>query len=223
MCEGIVCLSEFIFPLEEQSDSVVVPADPLLDVGGRVGDRGVDALYGKRDAIDGENGDGQVVGQSSGCRVESSDVEVSGLATACDEVGVLFVELAVVEFHFDGDGCVELFGQHEFVVNDLSGSGRDLVVVEWREDILRVASIDASAVDVEQEDIDEVRPRVDFTLSIEVSTGSDHPVSGGDGDFEPDLIRVDGALGEEVSEFDGPDDGIHQVAGAGFESGDIRS
>ena len=62
-------------------------------------------------------------------------------------------------------GPSSLFGQNELVVDDLPGSGRDLVVVERREDVLR--DCDGRSVGrcyVEQEDIDEVRPGIDLAI-----------------------------------------------------------
>ena len=47
----------------------------------------------------------------------------------------------------------------ERVVDDLRRPGRNLVVVERDEDVLRVAAVDAVAVAVEHVDVDEVRPR----------------------------------------------------------------
>ena len=46
-------------------------------------------------------------------------------------------------------------------MDHLAGPRRDLVVVERREDVLRVAAVDAVAVAVEHQHVEEVRPLVD--------------------------------------------------------------
>ena len=156
----------------------------------------------------------------AGGGVESPNVAIAGLVAAGDEIGVLLVELAVVELHFDGDRTVQLFGEFELVVNDLSGPGRNLVIVEGREDVLRVATVDPSSIHVQQEDVDKVRPRINLAIGVELAAGSDHPLTGADGHLEPDLVRIDGALGEQVTQFDCADHRVEQVTGSGLQCRD---
>ena len=49
------------------------------------------------------------------------------------------------------------------------------MVVERREDVLRIAAVDAVAVLVEHEDVDEVRPGIDFVVRAKTAAAADDP------------------------------------------------
>ena len=88
-------------------------------------------------------------------------------------------------------------------MHHLRGPGRDLVVVERREDVLRIATVDPVAVAVEHEHIEPVGPRIDTARLARPR----HATARGDQrairrcrELEPHFIGVDGALREMVPE-----------------------
>ena len=97
------------------------------------------------------------------------------------------------------------------------------MVVQRHENVLSVPAIDAIAVAIEHKDIEEIRPAIDLAPFVDAAAAANHSAAAGRGDFEPDFIRVGGALGERVAEFQRADHGFQQVAGARLQRGHGRS
>ena len=116
------------------------------------------------------------------------------------ELDVATIELSVVEFHGDLDRCEDVLGHIEPIVDGLSGPGRDLVIVQCDEDILSVSSGDAIAVFIDDKVIDEVGPFVDLAILSSTAADTDDTASRFGFDLEPQLVRIDGPLGQMVSD-----------------------
>ena len=91
--------------------------------------------------------------------------------------------------------------------------GGNLVVVERHKDVLGIAAVDAVAVAVEHEHIDEVCVAVDLVAGfcIHAAAAADDLAVALERDVEPDLVGVDGSLGEEMAEGQRADHGFQQV------------
>ena len=100
----------------------------------------------------------------------------------------------------------------------MSGTGRNLVVIQRHEDILRISSVDTIPLTVKHEDIDKVRPFVDFSVFFNAAASSDNFFSAFDRHIEPDLIRIDGSLRKEMAEFESSQHCLQQILPAGDES-----
>ena len=131
------------------------------------------------------------------------DRQLRRLFPTVNELHVLVIELPIPhaggEFDRPGRGCRNV----EPVVNDRRRAWWYLFVVERCEDVLRVAAVDAVAVAVEHEDVDEVRPRIDRPGIIRVRSGavaSDLHTARGGTEVHPDLVRVPRALREMVAQ-----------------------
>ena len=99
-------------------------------------------------------------------------------------------------------------------MDGLRGAGRDLVVIERHENVLRVAAVDAVSVAVEHEDIDEVAARINLPAVVQGAAAADRLSATGDGHVEPDLVRVDRALGEGVAQFQRADHDVEEIVSA---------
>ena len=99
-------------------------------------------------------------------------------------------------------------------------SGRDLVVVERCEDVLRVAAVDAVAVLVEHVHVEEVGPRVHLAMTPGGSGSSHHlALTLRHRHLGPDLVGIDRALSERVPQFERPDHRLDEVGLARLEPG----
>ena len=99
-------------------------------------------------------------------------------------------------------------------------SGRDLVVVQRGEDVLRVAAVDAVAVLVEHVDVEEVGPRVHLAMTPGGSGSTHHlALTVRHRHIGPDLVGINRALGERMPQFEGPDHRLDEVGLARLESG----
>src|SRR4029453_17495789 len=87
-------------------------------------------------------------------------------------------------------------------MRDLRCAGRNLVIVERREDVLWIASVDAIAMAVEHIHVHEVRPWIDFFVRAQAAAASDDSRGAADFRVHPNLIRIDGALRERMAELD---------------------
>ena len=97
------------------------------------------------------------------------------------------------------------------------------MVVEHHENVLGVAAVDAVAVSVEDVRVDEVGPRIDAVVLTHAPADADGLLARGYFDLEPDLVRVRRALREEMSEFQGPDDGLEKIRLTGNEVRNSRA
>ena len=103
-------------------------------------------------------------------------------------------------------------------------SGGDLVIVERDEDVLRVAAVDAVAVAVEHEDVDEVGVAVDLLAlrCIEATAAADHPVARTDRHIQPDLVGVGRSLREQMAKFERADHRLDEIFLARLEDRQFR-
>src|ERR1051325_7780923 len=108
-------------------------------------------------------------------------------------------------------------------MRDLSSARRDLVIVKRRENVLRIAAINAIAVAIKHEDVDEMRPWIDRVVGTESAGASDDFLARHNFAFDPNLIRINGALRERMTEFHGAKDGFEQIFLSRFEGGNIRT
>lgn len=96
-------------------------------------------------------------------------------------------------------------------MHDLRRAGRNLVVVERRENVLRIAAVDAVAVAVEHEDVDEMRPRIYFVEHAQRTVAA-HDAPGTRGPrVHPDFVRVHRPLREGMAQPQGADDHFEQI------------
>ena len=100
-----------------------------------------------------DGGDRQIVGHGEGRAFDVVGVE--------DVVQIEGVELAVLEFEFQLERSGGIGWNREFEMNHLGGSGRDLVIVERGENILRIPAIDPVAVPIEHVNVHEMGPWID--------------------------------------------------------------
>ena len=111
-------------------------------------------------------------------------------------------------------------------MHDRGRTRADLLVVQRREDVLRVAAVDAVAVAIEHEDVDEVREAID--LARVVGTGK-RAIAGnlaaarGRAEVHPDLVGIDGALGQRVAEAQRADHDFDDVGAARLQSRQLRA
>ena len=122
-----------------------------------------------------------------------------------------------MEFDFDLDRLVHVRRHLQSVVHGLAGSRWQLVIVQRHEDILRVAAIDPAALAVEHERIHKMCPGIDLAVGVQAAAMGQLPPAAGDRDFQPDFIRVNRALGEMVSQFQGAQHDLQQVFSARLE------
>ena len=81
-----------------------------------------------------------------------------------DVIHVDRVELPVAERHLHFQRPALVRRHREFIVHDLAGARRDLVIVQRRENVLRIAAVNPLAVPVEHVDIDEMSPGIDLAV-----------------------------------------------------------
>ena len=120
------------------------------------------------------------------------------------------VELAVPKSRFDHDGTNGILRDGEAVVNAVGRPGRDLVVVQRNVDVFGVSSVDAVAISIDDERIHEVSPWVYGTEFVHASALPELTLSIKDGDLQPHLVGVAGALSKDVSHFYRPNHGFQQ-------------
>ncbi len=142
---------------------------------------------------------------------------VARLCLLADDPQVFGVELAVLQFQLDFNRRRDVVRDDQFVMNGLPGSGRNLVVVQRREDVLSVPPVDAKSVAIEQKDVHSMGTRIDVALIIQRAASTDDALAAPHGHIEPDFVRVDRALRKEVPERHGPDDGFKQIGFARFQ------
>ena len=119
---------------------------------------------------------------------------VPGLGVLRDKVHVLLVKLAVLQLDLDRHMIVEFLRQRDCVMCCLAGARRDLVVVKRDANVLRIAAVDPIAVLIQEEDVDEVGPRVDCLGFVHAATATDDLAVAGDLHIDPDLVGVNGPL-----------------------------
>ena len=103
-------------------------------------------------------------------------------------------------------------------MDHLPGAGGDLMIVKRRENVLRIASVNAIAVAVEHIHIHKVRPGIDFVVRSQAATASDHLASGGGGlGVHPHFVRIHRALGEGVADLERAQDHFHEIGAAALE------
>ena len=211
-----------LFAFQQQTDSVVVPPLPLV-LDGRWGirDLGVEPVHRQREPIRGHRGDGEPVDHRfirGAVGIEAGKRLVPCLGGAGEEVHVLVVELAVLELDFDGNRPGKLLpgGNLQLVMHDPACAGGNLVVVERGENVLRIAAIDAVAIPVEHEDVDEVGVAINFLLSIQSAAAADNLVTALHGHVHPHFVGIHGSLRERVPQLERADDRLQQVFLARF-------
>ena len=106
-------------------------------------------------------------------------------------------------------------------MDDLARAGRNLLVIEWHEDVLRVAAIDPVAVAVEHINIDKMRIGVDGPVGAHASGAADHPVARSGDQLDPDLVGIDRSLTEEVADPSVRTTTSTRYLPPGFQIGDI--
>ena len=104
-----------------------------------------------------------------------------------------------------------------------AGARWNLVVVERREDVLRIAAVDAVAVLVEHVDIDEVRPRIDFVVLAESAVAGNDLAAARGLHVHPDFIRVHRALREQVGHAQRAQNDLDEIGLAGLERRHLRT
>ena len=97
------------------------------------------------------------------------------------------------------------------------------MVVKRREDVLRVATVDAVAVPVEHVHVQKVRVRIDFAIRSQPATAADDPAAAGDFRVDPDFVRVSRALSERMAELERAHDGFEQILLAASERRQLRA
>ena len=188
--------------LQQRADAGVVPALPRRHVAGRVGGRGV---HVRRQPGDRE-GDG-VRRQRDDRRalVIGPQRRVAGAGGLRDEPQVIGAELPVPHPRGDGQRGRQVRRHGEPVVQRVRRPGGDLVGIQRGEHVLHVAAGDAFAVAVDDEGVEEVRPRVDPVRGrVDRPAGQQRLAAAGQGEFQPSLVAVGGALGEGVAEGERP-------------------
>ena len=212
-------LSQFCLALEQEADAVVVPPLPLGDLSW-LWCRGqwLTASHCKRHRVFGEREDRQLVDVVLPLHVAPQGVVPRALL-ASDPLHVFRVKLAVVEFDPCGDRSCHVLWQPEPIVHRGAGAWGNLIVVERDKNVLSVAAVDAVAVAVEHEHVDEVRPAVDLVarLGIDAAAAADHLAIAFECDVEPNLVGVNGALRKQVPERQRANHGLQQVGAARFE------
>ena len=108
------------------------------------------------DSVGGDGRDGKVVGRGQ--------ARARGVVRAEHVVHVDRVEFAVLEFNLQRQRFVLMFGNGETVVHHLAGAGRNLMIVERRENVLRIAAVNTIAVAIQHVNVHEVRPGIDFIV-----------------------------------------------------------
>src|ERR1051325_5609453 len=108
-------------------------------------------------------------------------------------------------------------------MRNLSSAGRDLVIVKRRKNVLWIAPIDAIAVAIKHEDVNEMRPGIDRVVGTESAGASDDFLTRCNFAFDPDFVGINGALREGMAEFYGAKNGFEQIFLSRFEGGNIRT
>src|SRR5207253_308164 len=101
-------------------------------------------------------------------------------------------------FHRQFDRAGHVFRHGERVVRHLSRAWWNLVIVERREDALRIAAINSVAVAVQHQDVDKVSPFINSAMvaAVERPIAANDTVAGASGEIYPYFIRVRRALRE---------------------------
>ena len=109
-------------------------------------------------------------------------------------------------------------------MHDVGRAGRDLVVVQSHEDVLRVAPIDAVTLPVDDEGVDEVRPGIHGVAHrVARAAAPDDAAAAADAHVHPHLVRIGRALGEDVAHAEGADHRLEQIRLAGHERRYLRA
>ncbi len=114
------------------------------------------------------------------------DVSLTGRTR--HEVHVLGVEFAVLHLDFDRHMVGEIIRKLQFVMHHLSRARRNLVVVKWDTNVLRVTATDPLAFLIEHEDIDAVCPGVDGVAFIHPTRTSNNAISACNRHIDPDFV-----------------------------------
>ena len=204
--EGIDSLAE-LAALQEQSNAIVIPTlpgrnSPLDDFY-----LFIDSRNGKRNRVFRQDRDRELIQIRFPWAVTAYRL-VAWLGGTGHEVRELLVELAVIQFQRNRNRPRDVIGNIQGVMDHCRGTGRNLVIVDRYKNVLHIASRNAITVLVDHIDVDEVRPGIDFAVRVTSSTSSDHAIAAGNFDVQPDFVRIDCALCEEVSHFHGANDGL---------------
>src|SRR5262245_45763853 len=102
-------------------------------------------------------------------------------------------------------------------MHNLARARRNLMIIEGRKNILWISPIDSVPILVEHENIDEMRPRIDFVVPTKSAAAPHRLVAGVNFSLDPDLIRINGALAERMTQRQGAQDHFKQVTVARLE------
>ena len=166
----------------------------------------------ERQRIAADLDDRQVVRVAGLTQVERIPFRVT---VATDVIEILGVELSVQQPRGDLDRLRSIVGNVQPVVQRLTGTGRHLVAIQRRENVLGIASVDAIAVAIEHERVHEVRVVVDDAAVVTHPAARDHAAALAGDPFDPHLIAVRRALGEVMADLQRPQHRFdqHRLAG----------
>jgi len=173
------------------------------------------AFHLEYDGVSGHGGNRQRIGDREG--------GAGGIIGAEHVIHVDRVELPILHLDVDRDLSGRILGHREFIMHHLGGARRDLVVVKRREDVLRIAPVDAVAIPVQHVSIDEVRPGIDIAVRAHPAVAADHLVSAADARINPEFIGIDGALRQRVPQLERAQDYFQQIALSSFQSRQLRA
>src|SRR5947209_20012633 len=99
------------------------------------------------------------------------------------------IKLPLTQTDLQLDGFFHTLRHLELLMDNLSGAGRNLVIIKRREDVLGIPPVNALAVAIEHQHVDEMRPFIYFSRlarSTERAAAADDPAAGAGGEIDPD-------------------------------------
>ena len=105
------------------------------------------------------------------------------------------IKFSILQTYRELDGGSHGCGNLKTILNHVRGTGRDLMIVEFGENVFGVAAIDPCASTIEDIGVDKVRPWIESTVAIAKGTAATDGLALSRRDHvEPDLIRICGPL-----------------------------
>ena len=95
------------------------------------------------------------------------------------------------------------------------------MIVERRENVLRIASIDPLAIAVEHVDIHKMRPRIDRASFAQTAAAANGAVAADDLRIHPHFVGIDRALRERMPQLQRAQHGLEQISRSWFQRRDL--
>ena len=191
--------NEFPLPtLAQQSDAVVIPAFPGVESGFQRANFLTTFTDRESYGVRGKCHNGKAIKIRLARLVARNRLNLV-IIDVRNKVGVGNVKLTVIQLDLNGYRIGYVMRQMKAVMNDLCCIRGNLVIVHRDENVLRVAMNNTVTVSIYHECTEEMRCRINLSIGVQPTAVSDNSGSIANGDFQPHLVRIAGALREPMT------------------------